>query len=98
MARRRSTPESQQALRELRAELRDPAPVMEAAAAFLAVRPRSVAETSRRLKRLGYPVALVDDVVTRLIEMDYLDDATFARSWLESRDRARPLSNVVRLV
>ena len=74
----------------MRAELRDPAPVMEAAAQFLAVRPRSVAETSRRLRHLGYPAALVEDVVTRLVEMDYLDDAQFARAWVESRDRARP--------
>jgi regulatory protein len=76
--------------RELRTELRDPAPVMDAAAAFLAVRPRSVAETTKRLERQGYPVALVEDVVTRLIEMSYLDDEQFARAWVESRDRAKP--------
>lgn len=63
---------------------------MEAAAAFLAVRPRSVAETRRRLRHLGYPDPLVDTVVERLVEMDYLDDAAFARAWVESRDRARP--------
>jgi regulatory protein len=63
---------------------------MDAAAAFLAVRPRSVAETSRRLRRLGYPGPLVEEVVTKLIEVDYLDDEAFARAWVESRDRARP--------
>ena len=63
---------------------------MEAAAAFLAVRQRSVAETSRRLKKLGYPEGLVEQVVTQLIELNYLDDETFARAWVESRDRARP--------
>ena len=88
--RRRSTAESRQALREMRAELRDPAPVMDAAAAFLSVRPRSVTETRQRLHHLGYPHALVDTVIDRLIEMDYLDDAAFARDWVESRDRARP--------
>jgi regulatory protein len=76
--------------RELRAQLTDPAPVMEAAAAFLGVRPRSVAETRRRLRHLGYPAELVEAVVARLVEMDYLDDAAFARAWVESRDRARP--------
>jgi len=76
--------------RELRGELTDPGPVMEAAAAFLAVRPRSVAETSGRLRKQGYPAALVEDVLTRLIEMNYLDDEQFARAWVESRDRARP--------
>jgi len=63
---------------------------MEAAAALLAVRPRSVAEMSQRLARQGYPTPLVDEVVTRLIEMNYLDDEEFARAWVESRDRARP--------
>ena len=76
--------------RELRGELTDPGPVMEAAAAFVAIRPRSVAETTGRLKKQGYPAALVEDVVMRLIEMNYLDDEQFARAWVESRDRARP--------
>jgi len=63
---------------------------MEAAAAFLAVRPRSIGETRRRLRRLGYQHGLVEEVVTRLVEVGYLDDDAFARSWVESRDRARP--------
>lgn len=63
---------------------------MEAAAAFLAVRSRSVDETRRRLGHLGYPPALCDEVVDRLVAMRYLDDAAFARAWIESRDRARP--------
>ena len=63
---------------------------MEAAGAFLAVRSRSVSETNKRLLQLGYPEPLVEHVVTRLIEMNYLDDEQFARAWVESRDRARP--------
>jgi len=63
---------------------------MEAAAAFLSVRPRSVTETRRRLLHNGYPAPLVDEVVTKLIEMEYLDDAAFAKAWVESRDRAKP--------
>jgi regulatory protein len=63
---------------------------MEAAAAFLAVRPRSTAETTRRLKHLGYPDGLVEQVINQLVELDYLDDEKFARAWVESRDRARP--------
>jgi regulatory protein len=63
---------------------------MEAATVFLAVRPRSVAETRRRLRHLGYPPSLSDDVIDRLVELGYLDDVAFARAWVESRDRARP--------
>jgi regulatory protein len=86
----RRTPEAAAERRERRAEVDDPAVVMEAAAAFLAVRPRSVAETRRRLRHLGYRQALVEQVVERLVEMGYLDDEAFAQAWVESRDRARP--------
>ncbi len=96
-ARKRSTPESVKARREARGTITDPGPVMEAAAAFLATRPRSVSETTRRLRHLGYPDALVEEVVTRLVEVGYLDDESFARLWVESRDRARPRGeNVLR--
>ena len=64
--------------------------MMEAAAAFLAVRPRSVGETRRRLRHLGYRDELVEQVLARLVEVGYLDDEAFARAWVESRDRARP--------
>lgn len=63
---------------------------MEAAALFLSVRSRSVEETRRRLRHLGYPPTLCDQVVDRLVELGYLDDAEFAKAWVESRDRARP--------
>jgi regulatory protein len=76
--------------RARRGTVEDPAIVMEAAAAFLAVRPRSVAEVGRRLRHLGYRGDLAEGVVVRLVEMGYLDDEAFARAWVESRDRARP--------
>ena len=88
--RRRSTPESLARTRERHASLTETGPVMEAAARFLEARPRSVAETRRRLLRACYPEALVDQVVTRLVEVGYLDDEAFARAWVESRDRAHP--------
>jgi regulatory protein len=76
--------------RERRGAIDDPAVVTDAAAKFLAVRPRSVAETRRRLRHLGYRHDLVDRVVQQLADLGYLDDAAFARAWIESRDRARP--------
>lgn len=63
---------------------------MEAAAAFLGVRPRSVDETRRRLIHHGYRADLVEIVLGKLVEMGYLDDESFARAWVESRDRSRP--------
>src|SRR5918994_5860097 len=76
--------------RERRATVEDPAEVLDAAARFLEARPRSEAEVRRKLVRLGYQPALVDEVLTRLVELRYLDDEAFARAWVESRDRARP--------
>ena len=76
--------------RERRAAVDDPAVVLEAAARFLETRSRSVAEVRRRLTGAGYRPALVDDAITRLLELGILDDEAFARSWVESRDRARP--------
>ncbi len=64
--------------------------MMDAAARFLEARPRSVAETRRRLTGAGYPAPLVDDVLVRLEGLGYLDDEAFARAWVESRDRAHP--------
>ncbi|MEA2676374.1 MAG: regulatory protein [Chloroflexota bacterium] len=89
-SRRRSTPESVKARREARGELTEVGPVVEAAAAFLAVRPRSITETKRRLQHLGYPQVLIEQVIDWFAEIGYLDDESFARTWVESRDRARP--------
>ncbi len=76
--------------RERRAAVDDPGVVLEAAAQFLAVRPRSVVETRRRLRSLGYREDLNELVLARLVEFGYLDDEAFGRAWLESRDRAHP--------
>ena len=82
--------EAAEARRARRAAVTEPEAVMEAAAAFLAVRSRSVDETRKRLIHLGYPPAIVERVIERLVEIGYLDDLDFARAWVESRDRARP--------
>jgi regulatory protein len=72
------------------AEVTDPTLVLEAALRFLEARPRSGAEVRRRLLQHGYRADLVEGCLTRLEELDILDDAAFARAWVESRDRARP--------
>jgi len=80
--------------RERRGAVDDPAIVLEAAARFLEVRARSVAEVRRRLGQAGYRADLVDAAIERLTELGMLDDATFARTWIESRDRARPRGEI----
>lgn len=76
--------------REERAAIDDPEIVLAAGLRFLEARARSVAEVRRRLATAGYRTELVDRAVARLCDLGILDDATFARSWIESRDRARP--------
>jgi SOS response regulatory protein OraA/RecX len=83
----RETPAERQARR---AEIDDPEVVLEAAARFLEARPRSVVEVRRRLGRAGYRSELVEGAIARLTELGMLDDAEFARLWVESRDRAHP--------
>lgn len=76
--------------RARRAAIADPAVVLEAAARFLEARSRSVAEVRRRLTGAGYHADLVEGAIGRLGALGMLDDESFARAWVESRDRARP--------
>jgi regulatory protein len=68
----------------------DPAVVLAAAMRLLETRSRTVSDLRARLTRSGYPLSLVDPAIARLVEIGLLDDEAYARSWLESRDRARP--------
>jgi regulatory protein len=86
-ARARETPAEGRARR---AAVDDGAVVLEAAARFLEVRPRAEAEVRRRLRDAGYRSDLVEGAIERLVALGYLDDAAFARAWVESRDRAHP--------
>jgi regulatory protein len=72
------------------AEVTDPTLVLEAALRFLEARQRSAAEVRRRLLTHGYRADLVEGCLERLTELGMIDDAAFARAWVESRDRARP--------
>lgn len=87
MTRRRETPAEGRARR---GAVDDAAVVLEAAARFLEVRPRSVDEVRRRLCDAGYRPDLVAVAIERLTDLGMLDDEAFARAWVESRDRARP--------
>ena len=88
MTRRRETPAEGRARR---GAIDDPAVVLDAAARFLEVRPRSVDEVRRRLRDAGLPARpRGDGAIERLADLGMLDDEAFARAWVESRDRARP--------
>ncbi len=62
----------------------------EAALVFLGYRPRSEKEVRDRLRRGGYDQEAIDQAITRLHGWRYLDDADFARRWVENRTTHRP--------
>jgi len=78
--------ESLHSLRE--AESR--AGAMATALRLLSYRPRSESELRQRLARRGTSPDLVDGTLQRLRELDLVDDAAFARGWVESRHRSSP--------
>jgi regulatory protein len=57
---------------------------------FLGVRPRSSAEVRRRLERAEVDEETIEAVIARLMDQGYLDDAEFARYWVENRQLFRP--------
>lgn len=63
---------------------------LHAAARLLESRPRSLAELRDRLQRKGFAPEAIDRALARLQEMGLVDDASFARYWIESRQNHRP--------
>jgi len=61
-----------------------------AALRFLEARPRSIAEVRARLGRKDFAPEAIDAAVARLAELELLDDAAFARFWVENRQANRP--------
>ena len=61
-----------------------------AALVFLSYRPRSDKEVRDRLRRGGYEQDAIEHAIARLHEWRYLDDADFARRWVENRTAHRP--------
>lgn len=76
------------ALREADARQR----CVESALRLVARRPRSELELRNALRRRRFDRAHVDAALSRLKAMGYLDDASFARLWVETRDASSPRS------
>jgi regulatory protein len=63
---------------------------LDTAVGMLARRPRSEREIRRRLAQRKHDAVLIDQTVQLLRDRRLIDDAEFARSWAESRDRGSP--------
>src|SRR5688572_14308677 len=59
----------------------------EAAVRLLASRPRSVREVRDRLRQRGFGPEAIDAAVGKLEGWRYVDDADFARFWVENREQ-----------
>jgi regulatory protein len=57
---------------------------------LLSFRSRSVVEMERYLRGKGYAPETIALVIGRLRDLHYLDDSTFALTWVENRQRAKP--------
>jgi regulatory protein len=62
----------------------------ERAVRFLGNRPRSIAEVRRNLNDKEVDASAVDEVIERLQQRGYVDDAAFARYWISNRQQFRP--------
>ncbi len=56
---------------------------------YLSRRPHSTGELRTKLKRKEYEPALIDETLEHLTELGYLNDAEFARRWIDSRGSSR---------
>lgn len=66
----------------------------QAAMTLISYRPRSVAEVRRRLLEKGYSEAAAETAVSRLQELDLLNDHTFAAYWIDQRNTFKPRSRL----
>jgi regulatory protein len=62
----------------------------ERAMRFLGYRPRSRAEVKRNLASAGIDEGVIEAVLERLASEGYLNDAEFARFWVENREQFQP--------
>ncbi|MSQ61284.1 MAG: regulatory protein RecX [Dehalococcoidia bacterium] len=62
------------------------------ALAAIARRPHSEAELRDTLRRKGFGRVLIDEVLGRMRELGYVNDAAFAEFWMETRQAAAPRS------
>lgn len=57
---------------------------------YLGSRPRSIQEVRRKLQDNDVAPTVIEIVIHRLQDMGYVDDAAFARFWLQNRDAHSP--------
>jgi regulatory protein len=59
---------------------------------LLTIEPRTRGQLAQALNRRGVPAEAAEAVLSRFAEVGLIDDAAFARAWVESRHHSRGLS------
>ena len=59
---------------------------------LLTIAPRTRAHLAQALRRRGVPDEAAENVLSRFTDVGLIDDAAFARAWVESRHHSRGLS------
>lgn len=77
--------EEERAIREEDAEMKAKAKAMR----YVARRARTCAEVRRKLREKDHPDYAIDVAIERLQELGYLDDAEYAREYVQSRFRSK---------
>lgn len=62
------------------------------ALAYASLRPRSTWEMEQYLKRKKCDPKLAKKILSKLTDLEFLDDAAFAHSWVASRRQLKPIS------
>ena len=62
-----------------------------AAYSFLAYKPRSKKELVKKLRQKKVSDSIIDDIIELLEKQKYLDDKTFAKSYLEDKLNSKPI-------
>lgn len=75
-----------------RAAKEQPRTPMDTALRFLAARPRTVREMERHLDERQFGEYEAQQVVDRLLELSYLDDAAYAAEFVRTRLNTKPVS------
>lgn len=71
-------------------QIDEAARALDYAVKLLARRPYSADEIRRKLMAHESAPPIIDEVLTRLEQLGYVDDLAFARYWIENRERFRP--------
>lgn len=59
---------------------------------FIAYKPRTVFDVRKKLSDGGYPGQIVETILEKLLEKDYLNDKQYAENWIENKSINKPRS------